>query len=213
MSKKTFKRTPWASWEWAYDFMKAIDGCEPNQAHKAIREFQEFCHKSKDTDRTVETVLITQNIDDLHGQEIRESDILMNAEEDSFEEEDETEISFQPHVYEIYGNIRYMHCSNEKQKHSNDLLVAPTPDEAGTYRENLPYFGTKPRDKILIPKCLKCGGVMKPHCNYSDKAYTITYSRSKAMFEFVDNSDCLLVIGTGLETSFTKSIIEAFLDR
>ena len=54
---------------------------------------------------------------------------------------------------------------------------------------------------------------MKPHCNYSDKAYTITYSRSKAMFEFVDNSDCLLVIGSGLETNFTKSIIEAFLDR
>ena len=54
---------------------------------------------------------------------------------------------------------------------------------------------------------------MKPYCNYSDKAYTITYSRSKAMFEFVDNSDCLLVIGTGLETSFSSSIIEAFLDR
>ena len=72
-------------------------------------------------------MLITENIDDLHAQEIRESDILMGAEEDSFEESDEeTEVSFLPHVFEIVGNIRYMHCSDECQEHARKFKVAPT---------------------------------------------------------------------------------------
>ena len=37
VSDKFHKNTPWAAWQWSYDFMKAIDGCEPNDGHKAIR--------------------------------------------------------------------------------------------------------------------------------------------------------------------------------
>ena len=38
-----FQKNPMAVWEWHYDFFKLMVGKQPNQGHKAIREFQEYC--------------------------------------------------------------------------------------------------------------------------------------------------------------------------
>ena len=38
-TSKFFYNNPEAAWEWDYDFMRTIKGCQPNAGHIAIREF------------------------------------------------------------------------------------------------------------------------------------------------------------------------------
>ena len=58
-------------------------------------------------------MLVTQNIDDLHNKEIRQSRILSEAEDKYCELTDKNRAAFLPHIYEIHGNVHYMHCSDE----------------------------------------------------------------------------------------------------
>ena len=53
-------------------------------------------------------------------------------------------ISFTPHVYEIHGNVFYMHCSDEEQDHSKVFFRCPKLSEV--------------KDKTNhVPLCAKCG--------------------------------------------------------
>jgi len=58
--------------------------------------------------------LLTQNIDDLHCLEVRNSPILSNAVDPWHAPTEDTCNSFSPFVYEIHGNASYMHCSDEE---------------------------------------------------------------------------------------------------
>lgn len=116
LTKSFFEKHPEANWEWHYDFIKLSKDCKTNKGHKAIREFQESCVLSSklDKENQVETMLVTQNIDDLHNREIRESKVLQNNSDKYFVQSDATDAAFMPHIYEIHGNVRYMHCSDEE---------------------------------------------------------------------------------------------------
>ena len=64
-----------------------------------------------------------------------------------------------------------------------------------------------------MPTCGECGHNMKPHCMCFDESYSEKYYRYDTVKRFVAEADCLLVIGTALETSFARSIVDNFLKR
>ncbi len=64
-----------------------------------------------------------------------------------------------------------------------------------------------------MPKCEECGAVMKPHCMFFDEAYNEHYYRRDTVMQYVEQSDCLVVIGTALATNLAKQIVCTFLDK
>ena len=82
-------------------------------------------------------MLITQNIDDLHNQEVRESTILQKTVDKYYTKSDNTDIAFTPHVYEIHGSVLYMHCEAEGEKHSNKFFEAPSLTDAENFAKAL----------------------------------------------------------------------------
>ena len=43
LTRNFFDLNPMAVWEWYYDFRKLMVGKTPNEGHKVIAKFQEFC--------------------------------------------------------------------------------------------------------------------------------------------------------------------------
>ena len=64
-----FDENPMANWEWHYDFIKLAADKKINAGHKAVTKLQEYCAQQSDMD----SMLITQNIDDLHSRQIKQS--------------------------------------------------------------------------------------------------------------------------------------------
>jgi NAD-dependent SIR2 family protein deacetylase len=54
---------------------------------------------------------------------------------------------------------------------------------------------------------------MKPHCMFFDESYSEHYYRRETVMDFVEKSDCLLVIGTALMTALANKIVDNFLDK
>ena len=79
-------------------------------------------------------MLITENTDDLHNQEVKSSPLLMKEEDKHFVKNKQTEKAFTPHVYEIHGNLKYMHCSAESMDCSKKLKVAPSVEDADSHK-------------------------------------------------------------------------------
>ena len=54
---------------------------------------------------------------------------------------------------------------------------------------------------------------MKPHCMFFDETYSEHYYRKETVKSFVNESDCLTVVGTALATNLAKQIVCTFLDK
>jgi NAD-dependent SIR2 family protein deacetylase len=111
-TKEFFTEHPEVKWEWTYDFSELCKKCKPNNGHKAILQFQEYCAKNN-----LECTLVTQNIDNLHAQLIKESKILNPR---ATKEGDEGH-GFTDHVNEIHGNLSYVRCSNDCTLNLKDI--------------------------------------------------------------------------------------------
>ena len=61
----------------------------------------------------MQSMLVTQNIDDLHTRLIKESRTLAQNQDSYCKLTENNRVAFTPHVYEIHGNVYYMHCSDE----------------------------------------------------------------------------------------------------
>ena len=62
------------------------------------------------------SLLITQNIDGLHADQIRNSNILTIARDPQYYASRHDSDAFTPWVYELHGNAGFMHCSQEEEK-------------------------------------------------------------------------------------------------
>ena len=127
LTKGFFKEHPEAVWQWHVDFYKIMEKptVKPNAGHYAIRDFQEYCITSSGKNK-VETMLMTQNIDDLHNILIKESKVLSTTPDPFMAEEHQGVPAFTPHGYDIHGNVNYMHCSDESEEHSKIFKKVPT---------------------------------------------------------------------------------------
>ena len=54
---------------------------------------------------------------------------------------------------------------------------------------------------------------MKPHCMFFDESYSEHYYRVDTVKRFVDQSDCLIVVGTALATSLARQIVCRVLNK
>jgi len=109
--------------------------------------------------------------------------------------------AFTPHVYEIHGNVKYMHCSNEEEECERVFYKAPTLDQVPDITNH-------------VPKCEKCGSNMKPHCMFFDESYSEHFYRNESVHSFMNEKmDCLIVVGTALATGLANRIVNKALDK
>ena len=192
MTLEFFAKHPEANWEWHYDFLKLMrdKDVKVNKGHVAVNEFMEYCALSQDKDPNsqVESLLITQNIDDLHNRLVRQSKILMKTQDKYFVKTKNNEQAFTPHVYEVHGAVRYMHCVEQEKECGKLIIPGPTLAEAEEYQVK--------NNRTLVPTCADCGKNMKPHSMFFDEAYNEEYYRYTTVNDFISESDCLIVIGT-----------------
>jgi NAD-dependent SIR2 family protein deacetylase len=99
-------------------------------------------------------MLVTQNIDNLHCELLDRATTFGNFSKAG---EGTNKYAFTEDVYEIHGNVLYMHCSDP------NLACSKYP---------LFYKCPKLSEENLIPKCTECGSNMKPHCMFFDEAYS-----------------------------------------
>ena len=80
-------------------------------------------------------MLVTQNTDGIHPHLIKNSEILSKKKDKFFNvEEKGCESAFTPYVYEIHGNVRYMHCNNEAEECSKLMVKTPSLEEFEAHR-------------------------------------------------------------------------------
>lgn len=195
-----FNKNPMATWELYCDFYKLMADREVNNGHRAINKFMEHCVQSADGKQAF---LMTQNIDGLHNKEIVNSQILSQAQDPRHNVNDDTRLAFTPWVYEVHGNAAYMHCTNEEEPHSHKMVKAPSLKDFEDAYAAAPEKRLTTEDGIthnfcLVPKCEECGAPMKPHVMFFDESYNEHYYRRETIDSFVQESDCLIVVGTAL---------------
>eukprot|EP00347_Sterkiella_histriomuscorum_P015341 403357388 len=195
LTEKFFCKNPQLNWKWHYDFYELRNKCKPNAGHHSILKFQEYCHQSK----KAESFLVTQNIDDYHPKLIKQSQILMNGQEER--KQGTKDFAFTPYVYEVHGNVDYMHCSEEDKDCSKLFYQAPDLKQVEDIENH-------------VPICKECGANMKPHCMFFDESYSEQYYRSDSVDNFVENKmDCLIVVGTALATGLARRIVNKAIDK
>ena len=64
-----------------------------------------------------------------------------------------------------------------------------------------------------MPACDECGANMKPHGMFFDESYSEHYYRVDTVKNFVEKSDCLIVVGTSLATSLAKQMVCKVLSK
>ena len=188
-TKPFFREHPEALWQWHVDFLKILDKPEvrPNAGHMAIKEFQEYCALSQGAQK-VECFLGTQNIDNLHTELIKGSDILMSSRDEYFDYEADNAQTFTPHCYDIHGNVLYMHCSDEEEEHAEILFEGPSLSAFEEFKEKVrAEEGEEAAQKrTLVPVCSTCGKDMKPHCMFFDEMYSEHYYRAQTVRRFYE---------------------------
>jgi len=95
---------------------------------------------------------------------------------------------FTPHVIEVHGNVKYMHCSNEEKECSKNFYLSPSLACVKDFADH-------------VPLCHECGAWMKPHCMFFDESYSEHFYRVETINAFLEEGiDCLIVVGTALAT-------------
>lgn len=104
-------------------------------------------------------------------------------------------------VYEIHGSSYYMRCDNDC---TTSLFAAPEVGCADNF----------------VPKCPNCQGtarymgffhviyiIGRPHTLFFDESYEEEYYRGQSLMKQINSMDCLLVVGTALETYLACKIV------
>lgn len=89
-------------------------------------------------------------------------------------------------IYEIHGSINYMRCMTSC---TNNLFKMPD------------------LSKNNLPICPKCNGPARPHTLFFDESYNEEFYKSETVHKEIEDLDCLVVIGTKLETNLASSIV------
>ena len=63
------------------------------------------------------------------------------------------------------------------------------------------------RGKTPLPKCPLCKGLARPHTLFFDESYNEEYYKKDTAMISIENMDCLIVIGTRLETNLASRIV------
>ena len=195
MTQKFFYKNPELVWEWHFDFIELLEKCKPNKSHYELLKFQEYCLKQ--TKGEVQCHLITQNIDDFDAQIIKASKTMTPSP--IVKQEGSLDFAITPHIIEMHGNVRYMHCSDENKECAKPFFKSPGLEEVSDRKNH-------------VPKCATCGAPMKPHAMFFDEAYSEHYYKAQTTRDMELDIDLLIVIGTALATGGAKGMVLRALD-
>jgi len=170
LRKSTVRNSPKTVWNWVQDYKSHVDKAIPNEAHKAVLKFQEYCHE-----KGKNCTLITQNIDGIHSKLIRESKVLKYE----YPGEGSPNFGFTPYIIELHGNVNYMRCNEDCS-----LKLYSVPKDLNINKE--------------IPKCPTCKSNMRPHMLLFDEAYGEGFYNSTTAINEGMRANCMIIIGSGL---------------
>ena len=156
-------------------------------------------------------MLITQNIDGLHTDEVLKSKLLDNVQTE--ENADGLPLFYQ-NVVEIQGNARFMQCATDLC--DSKYYACPSAEECQEKQTNAFVFENElgEVEKVLdVPRCAKCGNVMKPHILLWDEHINEAKYRTDSVRNFTKMADCLIVVGSELETEKGIRIINSCLRK
>ena len=103
-----------------------------------------------------------------------------------------------------------MHCSDEDQNHSHQLVKVPS---LGKFEAAATALDHKETNDCFVPVCSDCGAPMKPHTKLADEPYGERYYRADTVKSLVERADCLLVVGSSLKTDLCQQITSHFCNN
>lgn len=68
LTRKFFEENPQPFWDWHFDFDDILEGKTANAGHFAIQKFMSWQRNKDPIMQNASTMLVTQNIDNLHTQ-------------------------------------------------------------------------------------------------------------------------------------------------
>ena len=187
-----FLEKPHLLWKFIYDYIAKIDASKPNAVHRSITKFLEY---SKSEVAETEVMLMTQNTDSIQNHLIKKSKLLMYAA-DKHANLNKAQVNmeaFTPHIFELHGSARFMHCSNidTKDDHHEQLIPVPSLDELNLYvimQKNELKTQARTPEVEYVPRCQNidangviCGEIMKPHIQFFDDYYHESFYRANAV--------------------------------
>ena len=101
-------------------------------------------------------------------------------------------------VHEIDGCIQRMHCS--RQDHDEAMIETNFEFDS---KDGLP----------VVPKCRQCGHNLRPNIRYRNEPDSELYFDSETVEKFVQEADCMVMIGQSMITLQSKRLVAAMLDR
>jgi len=107
--------------------------------------------------------------------------------------QDNPSYGFFDNIFEIHGNINYMRCDA-----SCTIKLFPSPEVPLSSYE---------KGQISVPKCPICKGLARPHTLFFDESYNEEFYKKDTAMKKIENMDCLIVIGTRLETNLASRIV------
>ncbi len=230
LTHQYFCNVPGEIWRWHHEFRKLVEKNKPNISHHALADLQMFYKKQNQ-----KFTLITQNIDGYHidayhqalekiqpAESIKSPDRISttsvirsspnirsvsikklsarvssltykaptpNSKIEEFKPKPPLKkFGFCDEVYELHGSINYMRCDKNC---TTDLFSGPKVGCADDF----------------VPECPKCKGVARPHTLFFDEGYDQEYYRKDTILNEIRTGDCLIVIGTALETNLAAKIV------
>lgn len=236
LTHKYFYKSPEEIWRWHHVFRRLVEKNRPNISHHALADLQIFYKKQKkkftlitqnidgyhvdayaqalaksqqvkqnsstkstaksnSSISSIKSTSVKSTPKNLSGKSPTTSATLKKTEEKKTSEEVKQgtpaitkKFGFCEEVYELHGSINYMRCDKSC---TTDLFPGP---KVGC-------------DDDFVPTCPRCMGVARPHTLFFDESYEQEYYRKDTILNEIQTGDCLIVIGTALETNLAATIV------
>jgi NAD-dependent deacetylase len=174
---EAFAKDPGLVWEWYRERRQRIRNAQPNAAHKAIAKLAQHAQ---------EFLLVTQNVDDLH------------ARAGSSKEK----------MVQIHGDIFVTRCSRcdfqFRDKGRGGSPEPPAPHaiypNSGRLRSIAPTSAQSDQEQKDIPKCSKCGALMRPGVVWFGEQ--LPWDELRRVENYLEDGPCDLVIVAGTTATF-----------
>lgn len=187
LTNKYFLENPSEIWRWHHVFKRLKEKNKYNDAHREIAEFQCFCLKNN-----IPLMLVTQNVDEFHVEAfedvVRKYPKIASQVPQDWKDVNSDLYGLHPHVFAIHGSVNYIRYPASVENAPKRLYPYPP-----SYNEDtLPLIGDKPS---------------RPHTLLFDENYDDQFYRTNTVTNFSRDCDCLVVVGTALETSMAARIV------
>ena len=167
---EAFARDPQLVWDWYCERRRRIRNARPNAAHEAIARLAQ---------RTAEFLLVTQNVDDLHGR------AGMPAQR----------------MVQIHGDIFVTRCSRCRfERHDHEQEQEHKGEEQNAYgvREHVRAF--KAATCRRTPKCPECAALLRPGVVWFGEQ--LPRNELERVENFLNGGACDIVIVVGTTATF-----------